>query len=588
MKKFSKKFALKKRVRNTKKNVEQAQEVTTDSVNKHLVRRWSKLKEVRRFVIGWLVLVFVLALGVYIQSGGLTSYYMEEAPVAGGTYLEGVVGEFSSLNPVFSTSAPDNAVTKLVFSSLLKYNDENALVGDLATSWEVDEGKVVYTVKLRNDAYWHDGQKVTADDVVFTYKAIQHPDTASPLAASWKGIKIQALDEYTISFTLPNEYTPFPHSLTNGIIPEHIFGNTPFEELRASDRNFKPVGSGPFKFRRLFSGEQRSQVNLDKNENYYNQPPYIDEFVILSYEDYASMLDSFRSGELTAITALRSFDLEELSSLDYAEEYNFPLFNQVFIFLNTQDPLLKDTTIRKALVYATDKNAIFSSLGGRYPIGDSPLLKDQLGYNEKLVQPKTNIDKANELLDKAGWTRGKDGVRIKGEKQLEIDIVSQNSDEYPEVLAQVQKDWLKAGVVANLSLISDQEFTQNYIAPHDYQALIFGVTQGVDPDVFPYWHSSQAVKNGFNLSNYKSTEADETLEAGRTRSDPKLRTEKYKAFLEQWMADNPAIALYRPVFNYMVRSSVSGIEPINLATPVDRFNNVTEWAVESQLVRKEL
>lgn len=588
MAKKSDKFALKKRVRKTKKNVEQAQEATADTVNKHLVRRWGRLKEVRRFVIGWLVLVAVLALGVILQSRTLEGYYMEEAPVVGGTYLEGVVGEFSSLNPIFAISSPDSSVTKLVFSSLLKYDDNNKLVGDLATGWELDEDEVIYTVKLRNDVYWHDGQKLTADDVVFTYNAIQHPDSSSPLAPSWKGIEVQALDEYTVSFSLPNEYSPFPHSLTNGIIPEHLLGNTPIEELRASGQNFEPVGSGPFIFERLFTGEEQSQVNLARNANYYAQPPFIEEFVVLSYEDRATMLNSFRGGELTAITALRSFDIEELSGFENTKEINSPLFSQVFIFLNNSDPLLKDASVREALVYATDKNAVFAALDGRYPIGNSPLLKDQLGYDETLVQPKTNLEKANKLLDAAGWKRGKDGVRVKAGKQLQIDIVSQNSDEYPEVLAQVQKDWLKAGVVVNLSLISDQEFNQNYIAPHDYQALIFGVTEGVDPDVFPYWHSSQAVANGFNLSNYKSSKADLALEAGRTRSDPKLRTQKYKAFLEEWMKDNPAIALYRPVFNYVTLGSVDGVEPRSLATPVDRFNDVTSWSVESQQVRKEL
>ncbi len=543
MVKISNRFALKKRVRSTKKNVEQVQEATTDTLNKHLVRRWSKLKDVRRFVIGWLVLVFVLGLGVIIQSGALKSYYMEDVPMAGGTYLEGVVGEFSSLNPMFSISSVDNSVTKLVYSSLLKYDQNNKLVGDLATEWKTSEDNVVYTVKLRNDVYWHDGQKFTADDVVFTYKAIQSPDTNSPLASSWKGIEIQALDEYTVSFKLPNEYTPFLHSLTNGIVPEHLLGNIAFDELRASDFNFEPVGTGPFVFKRLFAGEQRSQVNLARNETYYENPAYIEEFVVLSYEDQVMMMDDFKSGELSAITALRSFELDELSSLNYVAKVHFPLFSQVYIFLNNRDPLLKSADVRRALVYATDKNAIFQTLGGRYPIGDSPLLKEQLGYNEEFVQPKVNTNKANELLDKAGWKRGKDGVRVKGSERLEINLVSQNSDEYPKVLAQIQKDWLKIGVVVNLELISNQDFTQNYIAPHDYQALTFGVAQGVDPDVFPYWHSSQAISGGFNLSNYKSSAADVALEAGRTRSDPKLRTEKYKAFLEQWMGDNPAIAL---------------------------------------------
>lgn len=582
------KVSLKRQVKKTKKNVEQAQEVTTESVNKHLVRRWGKLKDVRRFVIGWLVLVVVLCLGVLIQSTALERYYMEESPVVGGKYIEGIVGKFSNLNPIFSVSSTDLAVTKLSFSSLLQYDDENNLVGDLATSWSVDSGNVIYTINMRDDVYWHDGEKLTADDVVFTYKAIQSPDTSSPLADSWKGIEIQAIDDYTVTFSLPNKYTPFPHSLTNGIIPQHILGETPYTELRAHDFNLSPVGSGVYEFDRLFVGEQRSQVFLSRNADYYATPAYIEEIEIQGYEDYPLMISAFRSGELSAITALRSYDIAELADMQGIKEYNFQLFSQVFVFLNNNDELLKDSSIRKALVYATDKNAIFKATDARYPIGDSPLLSDQLGYDPEIVQPDFNPDKANEILDEAGWKRGKDGVRIKDGKRLEIELVSQNSDEYPSVLAEIQKDWLQAGVIANLSLISDQEFTQNFIAPHEYQALVFGVTQGVDPDVFPYWHSSQAVKNGFNISNYKSTEADTALEAGRTRTGDQLRSEKYKAFLEEWMKDNPAIALYRPVFNYVIRDSVSGIEAHPIPSPVERFNNVNEWFIETQLVQKSL
>ncbi len=588
-KRISNKLTLRKRANvTTKKSVGQVQEATSETVNKHLVKRWGRLKGVRRFVIGWLVLVFVLALGVFVQSSALRGYYMEEVSAYGGTYFEGVVGEFNSLNPMFSISSADSSVTKLVFSSLLEYDEDNQLVGDLATQWEVDEDDVIYKVKLRDDVYWHDGQKLTADDVVFTYRAIQQPDTNSPLGSSWKGVEIQALDEYTVSFSLPNTFTPFLHSLTTGILPEHLLGNTPYDQLRADEFNLEPVGSGPFVFERLFTDELRGQVNLSRNDDYYNSPAYIDEFVILGYEDDAQMIQSFRGGELTGITALHSSDLEELSQLNYAKNLSLPLFNQVFVFLNTSDPLLKNTKIREALVYATDSNAIFKALGGRYPTGNSPLLKDQLGYDSSLVQPNTDIDKADKLLDDSGWKRGKDGIRVKDGKQLEINIVSQNSDEYPGVLAEIQKSWLKAGIVANLSLISDQDFTQGYISPHEYQALVFGVTQGVDPDVFPYWHSSQAKKGGFNLSNYKSPEADIALEAGRTRSDPKLRVQKYKAFLEEWMDDNPAIALYQPVFNYVVRNSVKGIGLRSLATPVDRFNDVTNWSVQTQMKRKEL
>lgn len=582
------KLFFRKRVRKTKKNVEAAQEATVDTVDKHVVRRWGKLRDVRRFVIGWLVLVLVLSLGVWLQGTVLKSYYAEESPAYGGTYFEGGVGEFTSLNPIFAVTPVDTSVAKLTFSSLLKYDDNNKLIGDLVSKWSVDDKKVIYTVTLRDDVYWHDGEKLTADDVVFTYKAIQRPETKSPLADSWKGVEIQAIDEYTVSFSLPNPYTPFPHSLINGIIPEHILGGVAYDELRSSNFNFEPVGSGPFVFERLAISTTPAQAILSRNDGYYLGRPYLDEIVIEAYEDTEEMLAAFKKGELSAASALRSFDLASVEEMSSANILNYPLFNQVFIFLNNKDPLLKDATIRRALVYATDRQAVFASLDSRYPISDSPLIKGQLGHDPELVQPSFNPKKANEILDKAGWKRGEDGVRVKDGKQLQVNIVSQSSDEYPPVLAAIQKSWNEIGVVTNLDFVDEQEFTRNNIAPHEYQALAFGITQGADPDVFVYWHSSQAVKDGFNLSNYKSAQSDIALEAGRTRSDPKLRTEKYKAFLEEWMQDNPAIALFRPVFNYAVRNSVKGIEPHNISSPADRFNSITKWSVTTELVDKEL
>lgn len=582
------KLFLRKRVRKTKKNVEVAQEATIDTVDKHVVRRWGKLRDVRRFVIGWLVLVLVLSLGVWLQGTVLKSYYAEDAPAYGGTYFEGSVGEFTSLNPIFAVTPVDTSVAKLTFSSLLKYDDSNKLIGDLASEWSVDDDKVIYTVTIRDDVYWHDGEKLTADDVVFTYKAIQRPETKSPFADSWKGIEIQAIDEYTVSFSLPNTYTPFPHSLTGGIIPKHILGDIAYGELRSSNFNFAPIGSGPFIFERLAISTMPAQAILSQNDDYYLGRPYLDEIVIEAYEDREKMLTAFKDGELSAASALRSSDLASIEEMSSANILDYPLFNQVFIFLNNKDPLLKDSTVRRALVYATDKQAVFASLNSRYPIADSPLIKGQLGYSTKLIQPKFNLKKANEILEEAGWKRAEDGIRVKNGKQLQVSIVSQSSDEYPPVLAEIQKSWYEAGIATNLDFVDEQDFTRNYIAPHEYQALAFGITQGVDPDVFVYWHSSQARKDGFNLSNYKSAQSDIALEAGRTRSDPKLRTVKYEAFLEEWMRDNPAIALYRPVFSYAIRDNVKGIESQDISAPVDRFNNITKWSVSTELVDKEL
>ena len=133
---------------------------------------------------GWLVLVALLGTGVFLQGRELGAYYLEEQPAAGGTFREGLVGEITNMNPIFATSSADRAAARLMFNSLLKYDERNNLVGDLATRYEISEDGTIYTVFLRDDVVWHDGEQFDAADVVYTYEAVQHPDTRSFMNSS--------------------------------------------------------------------------------------------------------------------------------------------------------------------------------------------------------------------------------------------------------------------------------------------------------------------------------------------------------------------------------------------------------------------
>jgi peptide/nickel transport system substrate-binding protein len=239
-------------VRRRRRQAEDIGSVTEDHIDRHLVRRLTKLVYVRRFLIGWLGLVVILIIGVLLQSRALTSKYQVKTPVAGGIYTEGVLGTFTNANPVYATNLVDSSVSKLVFSSLLKYNEKGELVGDLADTYALDPTETLYTVKLRKGVTWHDGKQFTAKDVVFTYNLIQNPEAKSPLAASWRGIKVAAVDDSTVQFKLPNKLSAFPHSLTNGIIPEHVLSKVNASQLRSNSfNNQSPVGTGPFEFKNI-------------------------------------------------------------------------------------------------------------------------------------------------------------------------------------------------------------------------------------------------------------------------------------------------------------------------------------------------
>ena len=147
-----------------------------DHIERHFFRRVSRLVEVRRFVVSWILLVLFLIGGVVFQVRSMANYYTALGPVPGGNFTEGVVGSFTDANPLYASGQVDSSVSKLLFASLLKIGQNGNLVGDLAYKWTVDARGVQYTLYLRDKLTWHDGKPLTAEDVVFTYQTIQNAD----------------------------------------------------------------------------------------------------------------------------------------------------------------------------------------------------------------------------------------------------------------------------------------------------------------------------------------------------------------------------------------------------------------------------
>ncbi|MBI3624042.1 hypothetical protein HY218_00230, partial [Candidatus Saccharibacteria bacterium] len=519
-----------------------------EQLERHFFRRLGRLIEVRWFVASWLLLMLFLIGTVVLQTLSLTKDYASLQPVPGGTFTEGLLGSFTDANPLYATGLVDSSVSKLLFASLFKIDQSGKLVGDLASKWTVDDRAVVYTVYLRDNLKWHDGQALTADDAVFTYQTIQNADTKSPLFSSWRGISVVATNSRTITFTLPNALGSFPYSLTNGIVPKHLLRDVPANQLRSIRFNsVNPVGSGPFMWERVeVSGDspetREEQIGLIPFKQYYGGVPKLDHFTLRSFHDQKQMITSFQHGELNAIVGLDSLP-DMLKKDTTIVEYNVPLAGEVAVFLKTSDELFQDTRIRLALTRATNQQAVLKSLG--YPVvgANEPLLRGQPGYDKTLAQQSYNMAAANSLLDEAGWARGKDGLRFKNGKALGFNLFAPSTSEATIVSQQLQQQWRRLGIDAHVQLEPTPDL-QGVIARHDYDALLYGISIGPDPDVFVYWHSSQAdphSSNRLNLSEYKSPLADKALEAGRSRTDVKVRVIKYRPFLEAWPSANPGL-----------------------------------------------
>lgn len=580
-----------RRLRKGQQQVEDLSTQAEQGIDRHLFRRFGRLAPVRRFVFGWLGLVSLLIVGVIGQNFLLSGYYQTLQPVPGGIYNEGVVGAFTTANPIYATNDADLTISHLLFAGLFQYDNQNHLVGDLAKSYDVDDNGLTYTVHLKPNLTWQDGKPLTSADVLFTYQTIQNPDVQSPLQSSWQGVSITTPNDSTIVFRLPDPLAAFPDNLTTGIVPQHLLAQVPISSLRSADFNtVNPIGAGPFSWQTVqVSGNDPStaeeQITLQPFANYQGGQPKLQAFIVHVYPDEDHLAKAFAEGQLTGAEGLNSVpkNVQKLSNL---ELHNLLLTAANMVFFKTSAGVLNDVQVRHALVQGSNVPSIIQNLGYATRAVREPLLTGQVAYDPTLTQASYNQMAAEQVLTADGWIVGKDGVRSKANQPLSFTLTASDTPEYHQVADELTRQWKQLGAKVDVDYLESQDF-QTALSSHNYDAVLYGISIGVDPDVFVYWDSSQAdprSANRLNLSEWKNSAADTALESGRTRSDPALRAIKYRPFLQAWQADTPALGLYQPRLLYLTDGSVAGLGdgPINTAT--DRFGNVQNWEIHEAKV----
>lgn len=588
------KLKWRRRLRKGKKQVASAGSETDIKFERYFIRRLERLTAVRRFVFSWVTLLVLILIGLVVQHRQLQPYYQEVAAVSGGTYREGILGTFSGLNPMYASGPVDGAVSKLVFSGLYTYDQFNQLQPDLAVDVELDESELEYTVRLRDDVYWHDGERFDADDVIFTYETISNPDARSPLFSGWRDIEVDAVDKFTVTFTLPNPFAPFLYTLDNGIVPEHILADVPPSQLRSHIFNtIEPIGTGPFELEAvevvgLTQEAREERIALGSYESYHRGQPELDTFVIRTYRSRERLVESFAARDVHAISGLDSIDEELFEDLDYTS-YVVPLTGQIGVFFKTSQLVFSERDVRRALVASIDAGQVLAKLEGPVVPVRSPLLPIHSGYDENTTQQAYDPELAVELLEKQKWKQNADGIWEKDGEELAFRVAALNNTDSRAVMQELQDQWHTVGVKVDVAF-QDEEDLQATISGHEYTALLHGISLGPDADVFAFWHSSQAdilAENRLNLSDYASEVADEALESGRTRLDEALRDAKYQSFVEEWIADVPALLLYQPRYMYVAQYEVDGFYPIVLNSGTDRMYSAHEWKIRRDVVNRQ-
>jgi peptide/nickel transport system substrate-binding protein len=541
--------------------------------------------------------VFIVALFLFVVSLGaiLGRAYFHATmlvPVQGGEYREGIVGQPISVNPILNQhNDVDRDIIELVFSGLFKTNGHGGVRPDLAESYTMSEDGKVWTIYLRNNVFWHDGEKLTADDVVFTVEAIQDVETGSRLFASWQGVIVERVSSLEVRFTLRTPYAPFIENLKDlKILPRHLYQAIPHANFRTSDYNLEPVGTGPFRF--VAAQKQKDgfiqSYTLGRNEQYYGGPVFIDRINIRFYQDTEALIDAFNNREIDGFGNGSEAALAKIKIPVQTYSFSLPRYYAIFLNQNIAG-IFADSAVRKALVYGIDsKSMVQLVFGGHGAATHEPLLPGMLGYESREPVYPYDPERAAKTLDDAGWRMPEDGgTRIKGDQALSFELVVPDTEELRQAAEMAARDLEKIGVRLSMITLPLNEITGEVMRGRTYQALLFGNIINFESDLFAFWHSSQRLYPGLNLALFSDKNVDARIESARQSLDRDARAIDVREAAHTIETQAPAVFLFSPDYLYVMNNKVRDIRSGELIlTPAERFSKIETWSINQVRVFK--
>jgi peptide/nickel transport system substrate-binding protein len=466
------------------------------------------------------------------------------------------------LNPHFAVGTKDQDGSRLFYEPLANWDADGNMKPVLAESIPgledgtlAKDGKSV-TWKLKKNVKWHDGKPFTADDVVFNWEYSKDPATATFTIANYKDIVVEKVDDYTvrIKFDKPTPFWANAFVGTQGmIIPKHLFADYSGAKSREAPTNLKPVGTGPYMFKDFKPGDMVSGVI---NPNYHQENrPYFDAIEMKGGGDAVSAARAvLQTGEYDFAWNLQVED-EILQRLEKGGKGRVTItpggaiehiqinFTDPWTevdgersSLKTKHPTLSDPAVRQALALLVDKDSVHKYIYGRTGLAAPNFINYPERFASKTTTYEFNVDKAADLLEKAGWKKGGDGIREKDGKKLKFVFQTSINQPRQKTQAIVKQACQKAGIEIEVKAVTASVFFSSDVAnpdtyPHFYADLQMynNGPQQPDPEVFLRqflsWEvSAKANKwQGRNITRWQSQEYDDTHNAAQVELDPVKR-----------------------------------------------------------------
>jgi peptide/nickel transport system substrate-binding protein len=558
-------------------------------------------------------LIAALAMTV-VSPAGHVHGQTQATPVYGDWLLAHMLSDPEQLNPLTSNDAGASAILGYLIQSLLTRDPRTLELKPLLAEARptIAPDKLTYTFKIRRDAHFQDGRKVTGEDVLFSIKAIKCPLVNAPFARVYyeSVIDAQLLDEYTIRFNIKEPYF-LNETMLGGIevLPRHYYDPQKLmkdasvkdltgDPAKLSDnvkkfadqfnKNFSrnPMGSGPYKFQSWKTGQE---VELVRDPKYWGigkagiDQAYLERHKYRVINNLDAALTSLKSGSLDTMSLQPLQHMQQTSADRFKKDFEKHEYfspNYSYIGWNNDHPIFSDKRVRKAMTHLTDrKQMVKTILFNLGQVIDGPIYFYRPEYDKTLVSIPYDPKKALALLAEAGWQDSDgDGIldkTIDGKKvpfRFEIKFNSGNATRKSVALT-LQDELKKHGIAASVRELDWTVFLSE-VKDRKYDAMILGWSMSVtEPDAYQVWHSSQAANKGSNHIAYKNPRVDKILEDYRREFDPKKRIELYREFQKILHDDQPYTFLFTPKSISAVSRRFRGVEVL----PIGGLRAIDWW-----------
>jgi peptide/nickel transport system substrate-binding protein len=505
----------------------------------------------------------------------------------GGTMISAMIGEPSSLISMIAGEAPSSAISANIFNTLLKYNKNLDLTGELVDSWQISPDQKSITFKLKSNLKWADGKPLTSADVLWTWQAVTDDKNGSPYASDYQLVKnAEALDPLTFRVTYNEPFAPAMDSWAGlQILPKHLLEG---QDLHTTSFTHKPVGSSFYKLDNWTAGQN---IQLSRNPSSVLGPANIDKLVSRIIPDNSAQFLELMADNIDTM----GLDPTQFSRIVPAR----PKLNQTlnlykelgsgytYLGFNLKRQPFDDVRVRKAINYAIDKQEIIDGvyLGLGINIA-SPYKPGTRWSNPNLKNYPYDPIKAKTLLKEAGFVADSDGVLVRDGKPLSFEILTNQNKEREKSAVLIQRRLKALGIQVTIRPLEWASFISNFIKKGDFDVVILGWGLGLDPDQFNIWHSSEQGGDKFNFIGYSNPTVDKLLVQGRMELNPDKRQSIYHEFAKELLEDSPIVYLSAGYGLSAIHKRVKGIvDPI---PPAGVGYESEKWFIPSPLRRNEM